>query len=249
MGENKPAETKRKISGVNKEEMEESRNKEAEQNMEQRIIQNVLDKRIIAIIRGLSPEECRKLAEALYEGGINMMEVTFDQTCAENNYHDTTEAIRVIAEEYKDKIYVGAGTVLNCHQLDLAKEAGARYIITPATDTKVIRYAKEQGLVAMPGAMTPTEVVTAYQAGADFVKIFPSDNLGPSYIKALKAPLKHIPLLAVGGVNEKNIGEFMKAGAVGAGVGGNLVNKEWIKNGEFGKITALAAEMTRNAMI
>lgn len=229
--------------------MRENTEKKNNQDMERQIIQNVLDKKIIAIIRGLSPEECMKLAAALYEGGVNMMEVTFDQTCKADNYRETTEAIRAIAQEYEGKIYVGAGTVLNVSQLDLAKEAGARYIITPSTDVNVIRYAKEQGLVAMPGAMTPTEVITAYEAGADFVKIFPSDNLGAGYIKALKAPLKHIPLLAVGGVNEKNISEFMKAGAVGAGVGGNLVNKEWIRKGEFHRITELAAEMVRNSQI
>ncbi len=211
------------------------------------IKQNVMEKKIIAIVRGLKREDSMKLAEALYEGGINMIEVTFDQTCQDNNYQNTVESIRAIAQEYEGRIYVGAGTVLNRSQVDLAKSAGAKYIITPSTDVDVIRYAKEQGLVAMPGAMTPSEVVTAYAAGADFVKIFPSDNLGASYIKALKAPLKHIPMLAVGGVNEKNVAEFMKAGAVGAGVGGNLVNAEWIKHGEFSKITELAKEMMKNA--
>ena len=211
------------------------------------IKQNVMEKKIIAIVRGLKREDCMKLAEALYEGGINMIEVTFNQTCQDNNYQNTVESIQAIAQEYEGRIYVGAGTVLNRSQVDLAKSAGAKYIITPSTDVDVIRYAKEQGLVAMPGAMTPSEVVTAYAAGADFVKIFPSDNLGASYIKALKAPLKHIPMLAVGGVNEKNVAEFMKAGAVGAGVGGNLVNAEWIKHGEFSKITELAKEMMKNA--
>ena len=99
----------------------------------------------------------------------------------------------------------------------------------------------------MPGALTPTEIVTAYRYGADFVKVFPTANLGASYIKAIRGPINHIRLLAVGGVNEKNIGEFLKAGVNGAGVGGNLVNKEWIKNGEFDKITALAEEFCRNA--
>lgn len=159
----------------------------------------------------------------------------------------TTAAIRSIHDALEGKVYVGAGTVLTREQVDLAKEAGALYIITPSTNPDVIRYAKEQGLVTMPGAMTPSEVVEAYEAGADFVKIFPVGNLGAAYIKAVKAPLSHIPILAVGGVNEKNIAEFLRMGAVGAGVGGNLVNTQWIKNGEFDKITALAEEFVKNA--
>lgn len=210
------------------------------------IIKNVLDKKIITIIRGLEPEDCLNLADALYQGGINMIEVTFDQKSSDG-YAATTKAITAVSEKYRGKIYVGAGTVLSRKQVDLAKESGASYIVTPSTDPEVIRYAKDRGLAAMPGAMTPTEIVKAYRAGADFVKLFPAANLGPGYIKAITSPLSHIPLLAVGGVNEENIGEFLAAGAVGAGVGGNLVNKEWIKAGEFDKITALAKEFIKNS--
>ena len=97
----------------------------------------------------------------------------------------------------------------------------------------------------MPGALTPTEAMEAHKAGADFVKIFPAGNMGPGYIKAIRSPLRYLRLLAVGGVNEKNFADFMKAGCVGAGIGGNLVNKEWIANGEFGRITLLAQEYVR----
>lgn len=215
-------------------------------SIREEIIENVYRNKIIAIVRGMEPEYCVKLAEALWKGGINMVEVTFNQKSTDH-FAATTEAIRAIHDELGGKVYVGAGTVLTKEQVDLAKNAGALYIITPSTNTEVIRYAKEQGLVVMPGAMTPSEVVEAYEAGADFVKIFPVGNLGAAYIKAVKAPLSHIPLLAVGGVNEKNIAEFMKMGAVGAGVGGNLVNAQWVKNGEYDKITALAEEFVRNA--
>ena len=101
-------------------------------------------------------------------------------------------------------------------------------------------------MVTMPGALSPTEAVNAWKAGADFVKVFPIGNLGAGYLKAMKAPLGHIPMLAVGGVNEKNIADFLRAGAVGAGVGGNLVNQKWIRNGEYDKITALAQEFVKN---
>ncbi len=210
------------------------------------IIQNVYDNKIIAIVRGMEPEHCVNLARALYEGGINMVEITFNQKSTDH-FEATTKAIRAISEELAEQVMVGAGTVLTKEQVDLAKEAGALYIITPSTNPEVIRYAKEQGMVTMPGAMTPSEIAAAYEAGADFVKIFPVGNLGAAYIQADKAPMSHIPVLAVGGVNEKNVAEFIKAGAIGAGVGGNLVNAQWIQHGEFDKITALAREFVTNA--
>ena len=141
----------------------------------------------------------------------------------------------------------GAGTVTSLEMLELAKNAGAQFIVSPDTNEEVIKATVAGGMVSMPGALTPTEIVTAHRYGADFVKVFPTANLGASYIKAIRGPINHIRLLAVGGVNEKNIGEFLKAGVNGAGVGGNLVNKEWIKNGEFDKITALAKEFTEKA--
>ncbi|MDD3796959.1 MAG: bifunctional 4-hydroxy-2-oxoglutarate aldolase/2-dehydro-3-deoxy-phosphogluconate aldolase [Lachnospiraceae bacterium] len=212
--------------------------------MQKKIIANVLEKKLIAIVRGMEPDACLELGKALYAGGIDMIEVTFNQKST-NHFADTTKAISILKEQMGDKVMVGAGTVLSAEQVDLAKAAGAGYIITPSTDPAVIRYAKQQGLVAMPGALTPSEIVEAYQAGADFVKVFPAGNMGASYIKAVKAPLSHIRLLAVGGVNEKNVAEFLRAGAVGAGVGGNLVNREWIAAGEFGRITELTREYVR----
>lgn len=151
----------------------------------------------------------------------------------------------MLKEKFAGKIIPGAGTVITLEQLQMAYDAGAQYIISPNVDVEIIRRTKELGLISLPGAMTPSEIVEAYKAGADFVKVFPVGNLGPAYIKALKAPLSHIPLMAVGGVNEKNAADFLKAGASGLGVGGNLVNKEWIANGEWEKITALAAEFVK----
>ena len=142
----------------------------------------------------------------------------------------------------------GAGTVTSLEMVELAKEAGAQFIVSPNTNEAIIRATVEKGMVSMPGAMTVTEVLDAYSYGADFVKLFPIGKLGASYVKAICAPINHVPMLAVGGVNEKNIKEFLDAGAVGAGVGGNLVNKEWIAAGEFDKITALAREFTQNIL-
>lgn len=207
--------------------------------MQEKIIANVFEKKLIAIVRGMEPEYAVGLAKALYAGGINMIECTFNQR-ADDHFAATTKAIESMNEAMGDQILVGAGTVLTKEQVDLAKAAGAGYIITPSTDAEVIRYAKQNDLVAIPGALTPTEAVTAWQAGADFVKIFPAGNVGPGYIKAMRAPLSQIPFLAVGGINEKNIPDFLKVGVTGFGVGGNLVNLEWIKAGKFDEITALA---------
>jgi 2-dehydro-3-deoxyphosphogluconate aldolase/(4S)-4-hydroxy-2-oxoglutarate aldolase len=214
--------------------------------MREQIIQKVLDKKIVAIVRGVYGEDCVKLAQALYEGGIELLEVTFDQSKPEL-LERTSDTIRQLTERLGDKMIFGAGTVTSVHMLELAKNAGARFIVSPDINEAVIRATVAAGMVSMPGALTPTEVVTAHTWGADFVKLFPAGSMGVGYLKAVTAPLNHIPMLAVGGVNEKNIADFLAAGAVGAGVGGNLVNKTWIANGEFEKITALAREFAEKA--
>lgn len=214
--------------------------------MREAIIQKVIDKKIIAIVRGVYEEDCLNLARALYKGGIELLEVTFDQSKPEL-LSRTSKTIGMLVKEFDGKMMFGAGTVTTLEMLNLAKEAGAQFIVSPNTDEAIIRATVEKGMVSMPGALTPSEIVNAHNYGADFVKIFPVGNLGAEYIKAVRAPLNHIKLLAVGGVNEKNIGNFIKNGASGAGVGGNLVNKEWIANGEFDKITNLAKEFVENA--
>ena len=122
-------------------------------------------------------------------------------------------------------------------------------MITPNVKPALIRECVRRGLVAMPGALTPSEAVDAWEAGASFVKVFPAGALGPGYVKALRAPLAHIPLLAVGGVGLDNVAEFMKAGCVGAGVGGTLTNKEWIAAGEWGKIEEVARQLVERSAI
>ena len=172
------------------------------------------------------------------------MEITYNQKAPET-WKDTAAAIEAVAKEFGDRLLAGAGTVITLEQVAMTYNAGGRYLVTPATQPEIIRAGKALGLGLYPGAMTPSEILEAYNAGADAVKVFPASALGAGYIKAVRAPLSHIPLMAVGGVNEKNAADFMKAGCVGLGVGGNLVNKEWIENGEWGKITALAKEFIK----
>lgn len=203
------------------------------------ILERVQNNKLIAIVRGLQPEHMLMLADALYAGGIDFMEVTFNQAKPET-FQDTTAAIKLVGKVMEGKMLIGAGTIITCRQLDMACEAGARYIITPNTNPDLIRRVKNYGLTSFPGALTPSEIYAAYEAGADAVKVFPAGNMGPAYIKAIRTPLNHIPLLAVGGVNEKNAADFLAAGCCGLGIGGDLINKEWVETGEWEKITKLA---------
>ena len=201
----------------------------------------IRQEKLIAIVRGMKLSVMEELAAALLAGGISLIEVTFAQN-QPDTWPDTAEAIRRLNEGFGGKILAGAGTVLTERQMHMAYDAGARYIITPNTNPEIISGTRKLELVSLPGAMTPTEIEAAWEAGADMVKVFPAGNLGPGYFKAVRAPLSHIPMLAVGGVDEKNIPDFLAAGACGFGVGGNLVNRGWIAEGAFDRITELAAK-------
>ena len=185
------------------------------------------------------------IAEALYEGGVTMIEVTFNQKNP-NSWQETADSIAAIKAAMGDRMFVGAGTVTSVVLVDMAANAGAGYIISPDTDPDVIARTRELGLVSLPGAYTPTEAKQAHNAGADFVKLFPCVGDAPAYLKALCAPLSHIKFLAVGGVTADNAADFLKAGAVGIGVGSSLVNKKWADAGEFYKITEEAKRFVAN---
>lgn len=207
--------------------------------MREQIIQAVLEEKIIAIVRGADPEQCLKVAQALYDGGIRMMEITYNQKDP-SSWQATADTIAAIAKEFEGRMLVGAGTVTTPALVEITANAGGKYIISPNCNEAVIKKTLELGLVSMPGALTPTEVLAAHEAGADFVKLFPIGNLGVSYAKAIMAPISHVKMLAVGGVNENNVAEFLKAGMCGAGIGGNLANKQWIAEGRYDKITETA---------
>lgn len=213
--------------------------------MRDSIIKKILDEKIIAIVRGMDKDTCVKIAQALYDGGIRLIEITFAQNKPET-FCNTAAAIKEISAMFEGRMEVGAGTVLTVEQVDMAVDAGAKYIISPDTNPDVIKRTLERGAVSLPGALTPSEIVSAHNAGADFVKVFPVANLGAAYIKAVKAPLSHIRLLAVGGVNENNAVDFLKAGALGLGIGGNLVNAKHIANGEFYKLTEAAKTLVES---
>lgn len=211
--------------------------------MGENTIKQIRAHKIIAILRGLNVQQAVSTAQALHDGGITLVEVTFDQSHPES-FASTSKAISAIREAMGDRMLVGAGTVTTPKLVDMAFQAGATYIISPDTDGEVITRTKVLGMASIPGAYTATEVKQAYRAGADFVKLFPATT--PEYLKALCAPLSHIPFLAVGGVNSQNAADFLKAGAVGVGLGSCLVNKKWVQDGEYNKITEEAKLLLKN---
>lgn len=204
------------------------------------VFETIQKNKIIVILRGLELRNAIKTARALYDGGIRLVEITFDQT---QPSQDTTDIIRILSAD-EPGLCVGAGTVLTIDQLNAAQEAGAKYIISPNSNLDIIRHTKAKGLISIPGAFTPTEIVACYANGADIVKVFPAETLGPSYFKAVRGPLHHIPLAAVGGVDENNITDFLAAGAFCVGIGSNIVKESAIEQGDFEQIRALASSYT-----
>ena len=210
------------------------------------VIRLIEEDKIIAIVRGYYDERADRLAESLLRGGVRLMEFTFDQK-------DPFLVIRAAAcierlsSRFEGQMCFGAGTVMTIEQADLAAGAGARFIISPDTNEDVVRRTLEHGLVSIPGALTPTEIATADRFGADFVKIFPADFVGPAYFKAVRAPISHVKLLAVGGVGLNNLSDYLRAGASGAGVGSALFTKELIAEGAWDTIAENARLLTEIA--
>lgn len=207
--------------------------------MREQVINSVLENKIIVILRGFARETLIPLAEAMYDGGIRLIEITFS---ADGKISDEAIAadIKLLADHFGNRMHIGAGTVLKESQVELVKAAGGKFIISPDMNESIIGKTRELGLVSMPGALTPTEVQAAHRAGADFVKLFPVSTFGADYVKAITAPLSHIKLLAVGGVKDTNMREYLDAGACGFGIGTTIANKKFVENGEYDKITELA---------
>ena len=208
------------------------------------ILTQVRKHRIIVAMRGVPPERMTAAAQAMYEGGIRMLEITFNQNDPQTADR-TAAAIRVVNAAMGGCMLVGAGTVLTAAQARAAVEAGAKYLLSPNLDLEVMAEARRLGTAMIPGAMTPSEVACAWKAGAALVKLFPADTLGLPYIKAMAAPLGHIPLLPMGGVNSRNLMEFLSHPSVaGVGVGSNIAKAPLIQAGDFDAIRGLAREFT-----
>ena len=198
-------------------------------------LQRVLDSGIVAIIRATSGEQLVNVARALHEGGIDVIEVTF-------TVPNVLEILAAVRKDLGNKILLGAGTVLDPETCRAALLAGAEFIVSPSLNLEVIKLCKRYGKLVMPGAFTPTEIVTAWEAGADIVKLFPADCVGPNYLKALRGPLPQVRILPTGGVDLKTLPDFFKAGACAVGLGGQLVEKAAIESGNMTRIRDLAAQ-------
>lgn len=209
--------------------------------MTERIVSAIYEHKLIAIVRGVDTARCMQVAQALYEGGIRLMEITYDQQKSET-WEQTAQTIGAIAEAFAGKMFVGAGTVTSPELAELTARYGGQFVLSPDTDEAVIRRTRELGLVSIPGALTPTEILRAYKAGAHIVKIFPAGLFGPEYLRAVKAPISHVPMMVVYKMQQENISQYLQAGAVAAGIGGSLVNPAWVEAGEFERITQAARE-------
>lgn len=198
----------------------------------------VLNSGIVAVIRAKSGELLVDVAEALLDGGVDVMELTFTVPQA----HRVLERV---ADKIGDRILLGAGTVLDAETARVAMLAGAEFVVSPSTHLDVIQICRRYSKLVMPGAMTPTEVVTAWQAGADIVKVFPSEITGPKYLKALHGPLPHIRLMPTGGVDLNTAAEFLRCGACALGIGGSLVDSKAVAAGDLAKITSLAKQFVQ----
>jgi len=197
-------------------------------------LSQILEHKIVAIIRGMLPNDVLNTAKALSEGGVKIIEVTL-------NSPDALSVIENLSHTWDGKILIGAGTVLNTTDAKNAIAAGAKFLISPALDIEVIKAAKDAGVVSIPGAFTPTEILIAFRNGADIIKVFPA--LSPDYIKNILAPLNHIPLMPTGGINLDNIREFNKTGAVAFGIGSSLVeNKAIVDEAYLQNVTAKASK-------
>jgi 2-dehydro-3-deoxyphosphogluconate aldolase/(4S)-4-hydroxy-2-oxoglutarate aldolase len=184
------------------------------------VIKQIRDIGVIPVVRATTSDEAMRAIDAIREGGISVLEITM-------TVPNAFAVIEQVTTRFGSDALVGAGTVLDAENAKSCIASGAQFVVSPALNLETIAYCREQGVVVMPGALTPTEVVQAWNAGADFVKVFPAGAVGgPAYLKSLKAPLPQIELVPTGGVNLKTAADFIKAGAAALGVGADLVQGE-----------------------
>ena len=207
----------------------------------QAVVERIRAHKLIAIVRGLPEEKLLRVADALYEGGVRAIECPFDHRRGDCVAYGAS-MIALLAGHAPADMDVGSGTVLTAEEARATVEAGGRFVISPNVSAEVIRETVRLGAVSMPGAMTPTEIVAAWEAGAHFVKLFPAGELGAGYVKAVRAPLAHIPMLAVGGVTPENMPDFLRVGVCGFGVGSPILPKAALESGDYKAIVVRARQ-------
>lgn len=189
--------------------------------------------RVLAVLRAPSAESALRAADALVDGGVTGLEITYSTP-------DAPAVIRALDEKYGDRIYLGAGTVTTASQAEQAADAGARFLVSPGTRQELTTAMKATGLTVMTGALSPSEVMAAVEYGSDVVKVFPASLGGPAYLRALRGPFPDVPLMPTGGVSPENIGEWFAAGAIAVGAGNDLVASAALATGDWAEITRRA---------
>ena len=207
-------------------------------------IDTIQKEKIIVIVRGVEREKLIPMVSAMYEGGIRLLECTYDAS-GKIPDEEMADRIALLSKHFEGKMLIGAGTVLKKSQVELTKAAGGRFIISPDTNPEIIAETRRLGLVSIPGALTPSEATLANRAGADFVKLFPIKQMGVDYLKTLCAPLSHIRFLAVGGVRLENLTDYLKCGASGVGIGLSDSDRQAIEQNDFKIIEAKFSEMVK----
>ncbi|HEY1067957.1 MAG TPA: bifunctional 2-keto-4-hydroxyglutarate aldolase/2-keto-3-deoxy-6-phosphogluconate aldolase [Pirellulales bacterium] len=202
------------------------------------VLSRVLKCGVVAVVRSPDSSKLVQVAEALAAGGVEVLEITF-------TIPNALKVIEQVADKLGGKVLLGAGTVLDAATARSAILAGAEYVVSPVVKLEVIEMCKRYSRLAMPGAFTPTEILTAWEAGADVVKVFPSEVLGPSYLKAVKAPLPQVRLMPTGGVTLDTAKDFLAAGACALGIGGSLVSAKAIQTNDYAGIESLARQFVK----
>lgn len=200
-------------------------------------LSRIADGGVVAVLRGVDADQLVGIAEALQAGGVDVVEITADTPAV-------TDLIETLTDTFDDLV-VGTGTVLDAETARSTIAAGAAFVVSPSLHEDVIETCNRYGVVCAPGVMTPTEAIRGYEAGADFVKVFPAKTVGPDHLAAMKGPLGQIPLMPTGGVGPTNAGEYVEAGAFAVGAGGALVDYEAAARGDYEVITETAREFTR----
>lgn len=209
----------------------------SEQLAEEQVLNRIATGAIIPVVRAANVDDALRAVEAIYAGGISVMEVTL-------TVPNAIAVIRQVVKQYADKILTGAGTVLTEHQAKECLDAGAQFLVSPGLAPAVLSVAKARGVLAIPGVLTPTEIMSALQAGSSLVKVFPCSGVGgPRYLKALRGPFPQLSMIPTGGVTAANAGDYILAGALALGVGGELVDGSAIRSGNTQKITTAAREL------
>ncbi|MDV7349866.1 bifunctional 4-hydroxy-2-oxoglutarate aldolase/2-dehydro-3-deoxy-phosphogluconate aldolase [Halorubrum distributum] len=201
-------------------------------------LSRLVDSGVVAVLRGVPADQLIEITEALREGGVTAVEITADTP-------DVAEKLGEVAGSFDDEVVVGTGTVLDSETARTTLMAGAEFVVSPSLHEDVIETCNRYGAVSAPGVMTPTEAIRGYEAGADFVKVFPAKTVGPAHLGAMKGPLGQIPMMPTGGVSPDNAAEYIDAGAFAVGAGGALVDYDAAERGDYEVITETAREFTR----